>query len=128
MGEIVGKKKHKKVKFLGMRVVKTVIAVYICFLISFFRNGLPFYSAIAAILCMQNDHANSLEVGKGRMIGTFIGGIYGFLAIILINFVNVELFSYIHHLILSLFLIPIIYTNVFLKSNSSTYISCVVFF
>ncbi|MBU5312476.1 FUSC family protein [Tissierella carlieri] len=127
MGEIVGKK-HKKVKFLGMRVVKTVIAVYICFLISFFRNGLPFYSAIAAILCMQNDHANSLEVGKGRMIGTFIGGIYGFLAIILINFVNVELFSYIHHLILSLFLIPIIYTNVFLKSNSSTYISCVVFF
>lgn len=111
-----------------MRVIKTVIAVYICFLANFLRNGIPFYSAIAAVLCMQKDQANSLEVGKSRMIGTLIGGIYGFLAIIFINFAKVELFNYIHYLILSLFLIPIIYTNVFLKVNSSTYISCVVFF
>lgn len=127
MKEIL-KKENKKVKFIGMRVVKTVIAVYVCFLISFLRNGIPFYSAIAAILCMQNDHNNSLEVGKSRMIGTLIGGVYGFLAIILINYVNIELFGYIHYLVLSLFLIPIIYTNVFFKFISSTYISCVVFF
>lgn len=121
-------KENKKVKFIGMRVIKTVIAVYLCFLISFLRNGIPFYSAIAAILCMQNDHSNSFKTGKSRMIGTLIGGAYGFLAIILIDFINIELFNYIHYLILSLFLIPIIYTNVFLKVNSSTYISCVVFF
>ncbi|WMM25809.1 aromatic acid exporter family protein [Tissierella sp. MB52-C2] len=121
-------KQDKKIKLPGMRVIKTIISVYICFLISFIRNGLPFYSAIAAILCMQNDNANSFEAGKSRMIGTFIGGIYGFIAIVLINFVNIELFNYIHYLILSLFLVPIIYTNVFLKANSSTYISCVVFF
>lgn len=121
-------KNHKKIKFPGMRVVKTVIAVYICFLINFIRKGLPFYSAIAAILCMQNDHINGLKAGKSRIIGTLIGGVYGFLAILLIDFVNAELFSHIHYLILSLFLIPIIYTNVFLKSNSSAYISCVVFF
>jgi len=121
-------KENKKVKFIGMRVIKTVIAVYLCFLISFLRNGIPFYSAIAAILCMQNDHNNSFEVGKSRMIGTLIGGAYGFLAIMLIDFINIELFNYIYYLILSLLLIPIIYTNVFLKVNSSTYISCVVFF
>ncbi|WP_353092517.1 aromatic acid exporter family protein [Tissierella praeacuta] len=121
-------KNHKNIKLPGMRVIKTVIAVYICFLINFMRKGIPFYSAIAAILCMQNDHINGFKTGKNRLIGTLIGGTYGFLAIVLINFLNVELFNYIHYLILSLFLIPIIYTNVFLKSSSSAYISCVVFF
>ena len=120
-------KQHKKIKLPGMRVIKTVISVYICFLLSFVRKGLPFYSVIAAILCMQSDHANSFEVGKSRIVGTLIGGVYGFLSIILINFLEIELFNWIHYLLLSLFLIPIIYTNVFLKWASSTYISCVVF-
>lgn len=120
-------KKDKKIKFPGMRVVKTVLAVYICFLISFFKKSLPFYSVIAAILCIQNDSKNSWEVGKNRIIGTLIGGIYGFLAIVLIKFLNIELFNYLHYLVLSLFLIPIIYSNVYLKVPNSTYISCVVF-
>lgn len=120
-------KKDKKIKFPGMRVVKTVLAVYICFLISFFKKSLPFYSVIAAILCMQNDSKNSWEVGKNRIIGTLIGGIYGFLTIVLIKFLNIELFNYLHYSVLSLFLIPIIYSNVYLKVPNSTYISCVVF-
>lgn len=124
----ISKKEDKKRRFIGLRVIKTVISVYVCFLISFVRNGIPFYSAIAAVLCMKSDYTNSLKVGKSRMIGTLIGGIYGFLAIIFIEYVNIKLFVYIHYLILSLFLIPIIYTNVFLKVSSSTYISCVVFF
>lgn len=114
-------------KFLGMRVVKTVLAVHICFLISFFRDTMPFYSAIAAILSMQNDPNDGLKVGKNRMIGTLIGGFYGVIAILLISKIGIQLFSYIHYLILSLFLIPVIYTNVNLKSHGSVYISCVVF-
>ena len=121
------KKTDKKIKFIGMRVIKTVLAVYTCFLISFFRAGLPFYSAIAAILSMQTDFKEGLTVGKNRIKGTIIGGVYGFLGITLINFMGVETFGHIHYLILSLFLIPIIYTNVHLKSHTSTYISCVVF-
>ena len=122
------KEESKKFKFIGMRVIKTVVAVYICFLLSFLRkNSIPFYSAIASILCMQNDGDTSIKIGKNRMIGTLIGGLYGFLAILLVDFIGIELFHYIHFLILSLFLIPIIYTNVHLKSASSTYISCVVF-
>ena len=121
------KKKDKNIKFIGMRVVKTVLAVYICFLISFFREGLPFYSAIAAILSMQIDPKDSFEVGKNRIKGTIIGGVYGFLAITLVNLMGVEIFGHLHYLVLSLFLIPIIYTNVHLRSYTSTYISCVVF-
>ncbi len=121
-------KENKKYRFIGMRVIKTVIAVYICFLLSYLReDSIPFYSAIASILCMQNDSKTSLKFGKNRIIGTFIGGLYGFLAVILIDLIEIELFNYIHYLILSLFLIPIIYTNVYLKTTNSTYISCVVF-
>ncbi|NLV89156.1 MAG: FUSC family protein [Tissierellia bacterium] len=120
-------KEIKTKRIIGMRVIKTVIASYICFIISYFRNTSPFYSVIAAILSMQTDHDSSLKVGKNRMVGTIIGGIYGFIAILLIDLLNIELFNYIHYLILSLFLIPIIYTNVHLKYSSSSYISCVVF-
>lgn len=118
-------KKGKKI--IGMRVIKTVIASYICFLLSYFRNTSPFYSVIAAILSMQTDQDSSLKVGKSRMVGTIIGGIYGFVVIHLIDFLNIGIFNNIHYLILSLFLIPIIYTNVYIKYPSSTYISCVVF-
>lgn len=121
------KSKIKLPKILGMRVIKTVIAVYICFLLSFLRRTMPFYSVIAAILCMQPDHKNSWKVGKNRMVGTLIGGLYGFLCIILIDFLNIELYNSLHYLVLSLFLIPIIYSNVYFKSPNSSYISCVVF-
>ncbi len=117
----------KSKKIIGMRVIKTVIASYICFIISYYRNTSPFYSVIAAILSMQTDHDSSLKVGKSRVIGTIIGGIYGLVAIYIVDLLNIDLFNYIHYFILTIFLIPIIYTNVHLKFTSSTYISCVVF-
>ncbi len=125
--EELTKRENRRIKFLGMRVVKTIIAVYICFLISLLTKTSPFYSAIAAILCMQNSPEDSYEVGKNRMIGTLIGGLYGFIAVLLVDFLNIEVFTHTHYLILCLFLIPLIYTNVMCESRDSTYISCVVF-
>ena len=50
---------------IGMRLIKTAVAVFLCFLVDFFRDGgTPFYSAIAAILCMQPELGSSLKVGK----------------------------------------------------------------
>ena len=63
---------------IGMRLIKTAVAVFLCFLVDFFRDGgTPFYSAIAAILCMQPELGSSLKVGKERIIATIIGGIVG---------------------------------------------------
>ena len=45
-----------KIRFvkIGGRIWKTVIAVFLCFLIAVIRNtGIPFYVTIAAILCIQ---------------------------------------------------------------------------
>ena len=121
------RKKETLFGFLGMRVVKTALAVFICFLIGFIRPSLPFYSAIAAILCMKNDHKDSLETGKSRMVGTAIGGVYGFLAVVIAQFLHIELLGHLYYFMISIFIIPIIYTNIKVKSAASTYISCVVF-
>ena len=57
---------------IGMRLIKTAVAVFLCFLVDFFRDGgTPFYSAIAAILCMQPELGSSLKVGKERIIATW---------------------------------------------------------
>ena len=54
---------------IGMRLIKTAIAVFLCFLVDFFRDGrILFYSAIAAILCMQPELDSSLKVGKRELL------------------------------------------------------------
>lgn len=69
---------------IGMRIVKTALAVFLCFLIDLLRNhqGAPFYSAIAAILCMQPFVSNSVKVAFNRSVGTFIGGLFGMLVLL----------------------------------------------
>ena len=51
-----------KIKFIGLRTIKTIVAVFLSLIISSLREGsVPFYSAIAAVLCMQKDFENSLS-------------------------------------------------------------------
>lgn len=62
----------------GARMVKSAFAVLICFCIDYFREGsLPFYSAIAAVLCMQPEVSHSVKVAVNRTEGTLIGGTFG---------------------------------------------------
>ena len=108
---------------VGGRTGKTVIAVFTCFLIDTVReNGIPFYAAIAAILCIQHNFKDSLNTALTREIATVIGGIFG--AIILSFEKNVyhipnELSRY-------LFL-SIINFSVWVKQEKGTFLMCVVF-
>ena len=63
----------------GLRIIKTGLAVLIAMLISYFRpgEGLDFYSAIAAIICMQQSVHETFHKGLGRIIGTIFGGAMG---------------------------------------------------
>ena len=119
--------KNKSPK-IGLRTVKTVISVFLCFLIDSFRNdSVPFYAVIASILCTQPDIENSLIIAKSREISTIIGGILGMLFLtierVLVT-IYPELFR---ELILSLMLIPIIYLSLLLKQKNGTALMCVVF-
>lgn len=112
---------------IGMRIIKSALAVFICCLIDYYRgSGYPFYSAIAAILCMQKEIGKGIDVAKNRMIGTCIGGICGYLAL---RLVNLDIFSneLIRYALLSLCIIPVMYITILIKKQSATYITCVVF-
>lgn len=112
---------------IGMRIIKSALAVFICCVIDYFRgSGYPFYSAIAAILCMQKEIGKGIDIAKNRMIGTCIGGFCGYLALLL---VNQDIFAHelIRYAILSLCIIPVMYITLLIKKQSATYITCVVF-
>ncbi|HEX3046384.1 MAG TPA: aromatic acid exporter family protein [Bacillota bacterium] len=63
---------------IGLRNLKTALAVFICMLISkILKLEYPFFVAIAAIISMENSLSNSFKAGKSRMLGTIIGASIG---------------------------------------------------
>lgn len=77
-----------KIRMPGLRIIKTFIAVTLAMVISHFRpgEGLPFYSAIAAIICLKSDVEGSRDVGKNRMIGTMLGGLCGLIHLLIVPY------------------------------------------
>lgn len=113
---------------IGKRIIKTSLSVFLCFLVSLVRgDGVAFYSAIAAILCIQQDIEQSKSKGNARLLATLIGGIFG------IAFLSFERYIYeieiepLRMLVLSVMIIPLIMVPYKLKKPASSYITCVVF-
>ena len=68
----------------GMRNIKTGIGVMICALVGYFNIvDNTFFAAAACIVCMQTTVKSSVTVGLNRLKGTFIGGLIGFLFVII---------------------------------------------
>lgn len=64
-----------KLKKIGMRTIKTALAVSLTILISQrFNFKSPFFAGIAAIIAMQTSVSESFTMGKNRMYGTILGG------------------------------------------------------
>lgn len=70
-------------KILGLRSLKTAVAVAICLAISLL-SGLDteFYAAIVAVVCMQRTSKATLSAGLSRIVGMLLGGGAGFLALL----------------------------------------------
>lgn len=113
---------------IGKRILKSSLAVFCCFLISFFRQseGIVFYSCIAAVLCIQQDVTNSKKVGFNRIKGTLLGGLAGMLLLYIERSLMLDNL-FIRYTIISIMITPIIYLSVLFKMTSASYISCVVF-
>lgn len=125
-----GKKRkvmNKKVSISGMRTIKTMVAVYLCFLIGMARQVMPFYSAIAAVLCMKKGVAEGQKAGIDRMIGTLVGGLVGLLGLVLFKHISIPSFGWLHFLLITFGLVPVIYIIVALKAKEAVFIACVVF-
>ena len=119
---------------VGQRIVRSSSAVLICFIIYFLRGqrGIPFYSALAVLQCMQPYKTNSLQMSKQRATGTFIGAFWGLIVILLKMYLIQPLFSERTGEMVSFVLIAImtgvvIYTTIIIRFPKVSYFSCVVF-
>lgn len=106
-------------KGLGLRTIKTGIAVALCILVANLTNmTFPFYAAIAAAICMQSTVFDTMTTGLHRMLGTFVGAIVGlvFVYIYPMNF-----------FLCGIGIIIVIYLCNLLKITKSVSIGCIVF-
>lgn len=112
---------------IGMRMIKTATAVAICFLINILTggDGKPIFSAIAAIICMQPYVEHSVEVAFNRIIGTVIGAVFGLIAGTLILEIPGE-YESLQYFIISLSIIPVLYTTVVFKKPGASALAGVV--
>lgn len=110
------------IKKVGMRNIKTAIAVTLCIIFFGIFNQDAFFAGIAAVVCIQSTIQNSFKAGLMRFSGTVIGGIIGFITMELLIF-SPEFLDVIW--IFSSIIITI-YLCVLLKKNEACQIACIV--
>ena len=112
---------------IGMRMVKTAIAVAICLAIYQLRGeqGVPVFSTIAALICMQSQVENSVTVAFNRIVGTLIGAAMGLLVLYLLQWIP-EAYDWMSGLVISLAMIPTLYLTVVLKKTGAAAMAGVV--
>lgn len=113
--------------WIGMRIIKTVVAVFLCGLLAYFRDASGFYSMIAAVVCIQNSAGKTIESSINRMIGTLIGGVVGVLVVYSLDTLGVLYIELLRYVVLSLMLIPIIKLCLAIKKPGCAAMACIVF-
>lgn len=122
--------KSMKLPAVGQRIYRSVCGVCLCFAIYYIRGkeGIPFYSALAVLQCIQPYKESSTQMAKQRCSGTFIGAAWGLLLLLIFDWgggiFEESAFSY---LMISLFTGVVLYTTVLLNKKDTSYFSCVVF-
>lgn len=95
----------------------------------------PFFAGIAAAYTSHKDYKSSLKQAKIRSVGSVIGGLYGMIIILIVEYMFLELFAIndfvLYHLveytIVSIGIVFLIYTNVKTKQTDATFISCLTY-
>lgn len=124
-------KDHKHIPMPGQRIFRSAIAVGLCLLVYVLRgrHGIPLYSALAAIQCMQPYNKDMRGVARRRVLGTVIGAVWGLLLLLL----ELEILSDglpdegLHYFLVPLFLVAVLYSTVLLGVRETAYFSGVVF-
>lgn len=112
---------------VGMRMIKTSLAVAICFLLYFLRGeeGVPVFSAIAAIICMQPYVENSRQAAFNRIVGTLLGAGFALLVLYVIRFIPWEL-RLLRYFVIAFAVIPVMYVTVLLKRTGASALAGIV--
>ena len=117
---------------IGARIIKSSLGSLICVGIYFIRellpigSGIPFYSILAVLWCIQPYTTSTLAMAKQRTIGTFLGAAYGLVFLLVFRALGGGNRAAVY-VTACLMLIPILYTTVLLDKRNASYFSCVVF-
>ena len=119
---------------IGMRNIKTAVAVGLC-LLTFQLIGLGsgyigldkeingIQAALAATICMKSSLQNTLRTGIDRTIGTVFGSVMGVLFLLIVGFIPASVYV----LLITAGVVVIIYLCNVLKLQASVPISIVVY-
>ena len=114
-------------RHIGMRIIKTVVAVFLCGLFAYFRNTSAFFSMIAALACIQNTTTETIRSSVDRMVGTLIGGAMGIIIVHAMDDLGVLHLDLLRYLVVALVLIPIIEISLAVKKPGCASMACMVF-
>lgn len=117
--------KNIEIPGIGLRNIKTSIAVLLSFLVfRFIGREYPIYACIAAVICTKDTVQNSFEISRDRLIGTLVGGIIGafFLKIIANTGAGISF-----EFIASLGIVVVIYLCNLINEKGSVSLACVVY-
>jgi hypothetical protein len=122
--------KHK-LPPIGMRIIKSGIAILLCYLVSFLRgnSGIVFYSHLAALWCIQVYVEKSKQNAIQRLIGTSMGAVYGLIYLLSRNAISrvTAINEMADACMISFLIILILYSTVLIRKKQASYFSCVVF-
>ena len=108
-----------------MRNIKTALAVTLCMIVfNLIHRDNPFFACIASVFCMKDTVANSISMGKNRILGTILGGIIGIILIFLST--HFQFLYNISSIMTGLGVSLSIYICTLLKKPESVIVSCIV--
>jgi len=116
--------------FPGARIYKSLIAVLLSLLISrYFFNTPGFWIAITVILSMRDRPEETKRYGKGRTLGTIMGGLLGYLVLLFIRQTNIDQDSLIMIFVNLFGVFLLLWSSKLMKSGEvAASMGCVVFF
>ena len=112
---------------IGMRIIKTALAVFICGLLGVLRGEMTFFAMIAAVMCVQKSTEMTLKNSFNRFVGTAIGGVYGVALLFLETQIHMQRWMPLYIFVCSFMMIPIIVTALALHKPTVAGFSCIVF-
>ena len=113
---------------IGMRMVKTAMAVAVCFLVYILggERGAPVFAAIAAVICMQPQMENSVTVAFNRIAGTIAGAFFALVILYLLRYLPAEL-RLLRYPVISIAVIPVMYIMVMFHRTGAAALAAIVF-
>ena len=125
-----GNPRHPHLPHLGMRIIKSAVAVFLCMCIYELRGhaGLPFFSALAALASLQPYREANRADAWQRMVGTLLGGAFGLMAVLLFQHLPAPYRVYwVRHAMDAVLVAVVLYTAVALRQKSAALFSSIVY-